>query len=610
MEQKPIKMGNIKKITSNFKKAFSLVELMVTLIVVSCLIAALAPVITKKLKSTQVTVSSGGNSAQEVISMMCANMFGDANCVQCTKDNCIKCSNEYFLTPEYQCSSCNVGYFCDGTSSTMPCADKFGEGCTSCNSTKCLVSESGYFINNDGYSILCSSQYDPNCALCNATKCNACKEGYAFAEDGITCNVSCSAGSVDFTVAGEYDFETPNGCSSLIVTLVSGGAGGAGGSLEKVTETFSATTSNWTVPDILKGRTFILYAIGGGGGAGGNPEQEMAGNGGAGGMVNGAVGTFTTNSTVDVYVGAGGARGSVDWAGKGGGASYLSSHSSNASLVAGGGGGGGSWYNAGGAGGGASTSNGGSGGYKCPTDYKNAGSGGAGKPTMSTDSRNSVFGSSVTYGNGGTRGSSHQTLGTAGNVGIVWIRYAGEKVGGSGGSGGFIVPKQKINVSSAGETLKVVVGAGGAGGSAATFLNTAELFSQGSAGSLGGQSKILRGATPLLQTAFSDGTRGSGGNIDGSATSSAYSTNGLNTTEIEVENFISNGSVATTTTSGGAGGSTLIDGAQFCQGGSGNSSGDGYSPSVNFGGCGGGGGSAGFSGGKGADGYVRIEWGN
>ena len=38
-----------------FKKAFSLVELMVTLVVVAILTAAMAPVITKRLKSKEIT---------------------------------------------------------------------------------------------------------------------------------------------------------------------------------------------------------------------------------------------------------------------------------------------------------------------------------------------------------------------------------------------------------------------------------------------------------------------------------------------------------------------------------------------------------------------------
>lgn len=593
----------------NSKKAFSLVEILVALIIVSLITAALAPVITKKLSSSGVTITGGGSNAQEIVTMMCANMFGDANCVQCSKDNCIKCSNEYYLTPEYVCSSCNVGYFCDGSSSTMPCSNKYGAGCTSCNSAKCLVVDNGYFINEDGISTPCYSQYDINCALCNSTKCNACKGGYAFDSDGITCKATCLAGSEEFTAAGEYEFNTPVGCTEITVTLVSGGSGGAGGSVKLTDANFSTTNSSWTVPSFLKGRPFKLYAIGGGGGAGGNPASETAGHGGYGGMVNGAIATFTTNSTIAIYVGSGGARGSRDNPGSGGGATYLSTHSNNASLVAGGGGGGGSWYGNGSAGGGAETSNGGSGGYRCPGDGVNAGSGANGKPAMDTTTRNTVFGS-VTYGNRGTHGSGSYALGTAGSNGYLRITYVGENVGGSGGAGGFIVPKQVLNVNPASEKLKVVIGAGGAGGNAVVFKDNDDLFTQATGGALGGQSRILRGAVPVLQTLISDGIYGAGGKINGEAATAAYLTNGLNSTAIGVDNFVTTGSTSTTTVYGTTGGTVTIDGIQFCQGGIGGSSNAGGTSATTFGGCGGGGGAPGYAGGKGADGYARIEWGS
>ena len=50
---------NLKK-----QKAFSIVEILVALVVVSCLTAAMAPVITKKLKASSVTVL-GGNGGSE-----------------------------------------------------------------------------------------------------------------------------------------------------------------------------------------------------------------------------------------------------------------------------------------------------------------------------------------------------------------------------------------------------------------------------------------------------------------------------------------------------------------------------------------------------------------
>ncbi|MBR1617978.1 hypothetical protein IJ670_07495, partial [bacterium] len=49
---------------SNFKKAlaFSLVELLISLIAISCITAAFAPVISKKLMSNSVSIASSSNN--------------------------------------------------------------------------------------------------------------------------------------------------------------------------------------------------------------------------------------------------------------------------------------------------------------------------------------------------------------------------------------------------------------------------------------------------------------------------------------------------------------------------------------------------------------------
>ena len=129
-------MFQINNIFMKKLNAFSLIELMISLITISCIAAAFTPVVTKRLTKSNVTITGGGASSDQVMEMMCANMFGD-NCIRCSKE-CTKCVSTHYLTAEKTCSSCRSGYFCDGTSTTMPCANKYGAGCTTCNSEKCL----------------------------------------------------------------------------------------------------------------------------------------------------------------------------------------------------------------------------------------------------------------------------------------------------------------------------------------------------------------------------------------------------------------------------------------------------------------------------------------
>ena len=220
--------------------AFSLIELMISLITISCIAAAFTPIVTKRLTKSNVTVTGGGSgNSDQVMEMMCANMFGD-NCIRCSKE-CTKCVSTHYLTAEKTCSSCRSGYFCDGTSTTMPCANKYGAGCTTCNSEKCLLANSGYYISSDGYSIACSTQYDPNCATCNATQCSACKTGYAF-NSNRQCIATCTPGSKEFITAGTFTFTVPKGCTSITATLVAGGSGGGAGSVKEGSTLFTVNS--------------------------------------------------------------------------------------------------------------------------------------------------------------------------------------------------------------------------------------------------------------------------------------------------------------------------------------------------------------------------------
>ncbi len=105
----------MKKSLKSFFKGFSLVELMISLITISLITAAFAPIITKKLSSMGVTVGSfGGNNSGS----------GEINCP----------SN----------ITCEAGYYLDGTCKCQPCSD---ENCTYCAHNVCSIC-------NDGFSLL------------------------------------------------------------------------------------------------------------------------------------------------------------------------------------------------------------------------------------------------------------------------------------------------------------------------------------------------------------------------------------------------------------------------------------------------------------------------
>ena len=194
-----------------YKKAFSLIELMISLITISCIVAAFTPVITKKMKNSNVTIS--GNNISD-ITTECSDKFS-SNCKLCTKSYCIQC----------ELSTCPIGQYAESKScSCKNCSDIFSN-CSECDSTKCTkCKDNNYYINKgkcencptnkicdginaydesyctnppagyfcDGTTIKkCTDKYTSYCATCNSTKCLTCDKGYFL--DGATCK-TCSDG--------------------------------------------------------------------------------------------------------------------------------------------------------------------------------------------------------------------------------------------------------------------------------------------------------------------------------------------------------------------------------------------------------------------------------
>ena len=120
------------------KHAFSLVEILVALIIVSLITAAMAPVITKKLKSSGITIgagSSSGGGGGGGATLACGDI---PDCILCKDNICYTCIKDK--------ETCETGKFLDNPScSCKPCSNIMA-GCTSCtkggvctSSTACSI---------------------------------------------------------------------------------------------------------------------------------------------------------------------------------------------------------------------------------------------------------------------------------------------------------------------------------------------------------------------------------------------------------------------------------------------------------------------------------------
>jgi len=100
------------------KKGFSLIELLVSLIIISLILASFVPVYTKKLKNQNATLTVGGiNNIKN-----CPD-----NCAKCDKGECLKCNEGYGLINK-SCVQCE-------------------EGCLKCEGSNCLLCKEGYSLN-------------------------------------------------------------------------------------------------------------------------------------------------------------------------------------------------------------------------------------------------------------------------------------------------------------------------------------------------------------------------------------------------------------------------------------------------------------------------------
>ncbi len=188
-------------------RAFSLVELLISLIVISCITAAFTPLITKKFSSG---VFGGGGSVSDITAD--CEKFGP-NCNLCTSNFCLSCTG---LT-------CNSDEYKDNKScSCKKCVDKFGADCTKCNEDKCLICPDGQYLNRDDNCVSCTTKFN-DCATCNEDQCLSCKDGGMLTNP--TSTTPCSSfncSSPDFMQIGNLCITKKNMGDSTTLTIPSG----------------------------------------------------------------------------------------------------------------------------------------------------------------------------------------------------------------------------------------------------------------------------------------------------------------------------------------------------------------------------------------------------
>lgn len=237
-----------------FLMGFSLIEVLIALIIVSVLMAASVPILTKKAQN--ITVLGGSQSEEikaecsifgsdcslcysskcivcnktcletqfkDIENCNCKNCsnedLGGAGCKKCNKTTCLECDSSKFLNSSNKCTSCPQNATCNGKEMTcksgyyrkddtcIKCTDSFGSACTACNKDGCTSCSSGSYAT--GGSCVSCSTFDTNCTSCSASGCTKCKSGYNVEE--AKCAVACPTGTYQ---SGNNCFYCGTGCES------------------------------------------------------------------------------------------------------------------------------------------------------------------------------------------------------------------------------------------------------------------------------------------------------------------------------------------------------------------------------------------------------------
>ena len=169
------------------RSGFSLIELMITLTVISVIMAAVVPNYSKRIQSGQLSIGSSGSTK---ITIKCEQFDNADNqggkCLACTSKSCIVCTNltcspniQYLDNTKCKCINVNASSEEGG----------YGQECVEGDNNGCIRCESGYYPNPNNNNICeaCPSGQGYNCE----GGILACNNGYYI--DGLSCK-QCESG--------------------------------------------------------------------------------------------------------------------------------------------------------------------------------------------------------------------------------------------------------------------------------------------------------------------------------------------------------------------------------------------------------------------------------
>ena len=196
--------------------AFNLIELMISLIVVSMIAASFAPVISKRLKTGNVIAGGGlgtsGSSGEMLLFASRCSDYGD-ECKMCTAEKCLLCVKTCVAGEGLNTSTCEC----------QDCTANFGAQCLQCKDGRCTRCTAGYYPNNGVCTPCPAGKYSAE----GSSSCSQCPAGKYSTEGSSSCSnctagYSCSAGSSSPT----QNTCTPGTCSDAGASSCSPCSGG------------------------------------------------------------------------------------------------------------------------------------------------------------------------------------------------------------------------------------------------------------------------------------------------------------------------------------------------------------------------------------------------
>ena len=160
--------------------AFSLIEVMLSLIILSIVTAAVVPVITKKITNKSIKIEAEEKNEESDYTTDCSQLINSKmvgeNCTLCNKGEGAVCK---------QCPmECDEGMFLDiPTCSCIPCGVP---DCVTCKTTdycfKCYASAGAAYYSDNGECKEC-----PSGSYCNGIKATPCPKDTFSANSAISC---------------------------------------------------------------------------------------------------------------------------------------------------------------------------------------------------------------------------------------------------------------------------------------------------------------------------------------------------------------------------------------------------------------------------------------